>query len=190
LPTSLVVKNGSKILSRISGGVAHCKHHIRSGGDLAVSAGIVLIKKHIRRLECQLAARGHRIAGVDREIDNRRTQLRGIGQGGPGLCRQLPFYLDVLTQSGAQQSGGFSRHVIDVGLARLQRLLAGECEQLAGELGAAVGRFADQLGDCRVLRLVFHRVGKDVDCSRDDGQHIVEVMSDAAGQLADRIHFL
>ena len=79
---------------------------------------------------------------------------------------------------------------VDVDLTRLQRLLAGEGEQVPGQVGAAIGGFVDHLGDSRELRIVRDAFGQDSDGAGDDGQNIVEVMRDAAGQLADRLHLL
>ncbi len=89
-----------------------------------------------------------------------------------------------------QQLGGFHRQCIDVDLARLQRLLAGKGEQMLGQLRAALGGIVDQLGDRGELRPVGDRVAENADGAGDDGQDVVEVVGDAAGQLADRVHFL
>ena len=71
-----------------------------------------------------------------------------------------------------------------------QRLLAGEREQMLGEIGAARRGLVDHPRDGGKLRLVLDRVGQDFDRSGDDGQDIVEVVRDAAGELADRFHLL
>ena len=57
-------------------------------------------------------------------------------------------------------------------------------------LRAALGGFVDQLGDRGEFGLVGHGVGEDADRAGDDGQYVVEVVGDAAGQLADGVHFL
>ena len=38
--------------------------------------------------------------------------------------------------------------------------------------------------------LSFDRIGQDLDRAGDDGEDVVEVMGDAAGELADRFHLL
>ena len=100
------------------------------------------------------------------------------------------FDLDLLAQRRPQQLGGIDHQRIDVDLARLQRLLAGEGQQMLGQIGAARGGFVDHLGDRGELRLVLDRVGEDLDRSGDHGQDIVEVVRDAAGELAERFHLL
>src|SRR6185369_3104533 len=89
-----------------------------------------------------------------------------------------------------QQLGGLERQRIDVDLARLERLLAGKGEQVLGQLRAALGGVVDQLGDGGELGTVGYRVREDADRAGDDGQHVVEIVGDAAGQLADGVHFL
>ena len=94
----------------------------------------------------------------------------------------------MLAQRGPQQLGGVDDQRIDVDFARLQRLLAGEREEMLGEVGAACGGVVDHPGDGRELRLLFDRVGQDFDGAGDDRQDIVEIVRDAAGELAEGFH--
>ena len=52
------------------------------------------------------------------------------------------------------------------------------------------GGLVDHPRDGGELRLVLDGVGQDFDRAGDDGQDIVEIMRDAAGELADRFHLL
>ncbi|MGY4372018.1 hypothetical protein ACVW1A_008083 [Bradyrhizobium sp. LB1.3] len=79
---------------------------------------------------------------------------------------------------------------VDVDFARLERLLAGEGEQMLGQLRAAFGGIVDQLGDGGEFGTVSDRIRQNADRAGDDGQHIVEVVRDTAGQLTDGIHLL
>ena len=71
-----------------------------------------------------------------------------------------------------------------------QRLAAREGKQLAHQIGGAIGVLLDvhDVGEGRIGRAVLgeQQIGE----ADDGGQHIVEVMRDAAGQLADRLHLL
>ena len=107
------------------------------------------------------------------------------GQASP-LRVGLDF--DVPAENRRQQSHGFADEFVDVDFGRLQRLLAGERQQADGEICPPVGRIADQLGDRRQVRNILDAVGQDFDRTRDHGQHVVEVMGDAAGQLPERFH--
>ncbi|MNY47610.1 hypothetical protein D3C86_1828930 [compost metagenome] len=81
---------------------------------------------------------------------------------------------------------------IDVHRPRIERLLTGEGEQAMGQRGGAHGRVQRRVGI--ELNLVGARVGDtfldQFQASDDAGQQVVEVMGDAAGQLAQRVHFL
>ncbi len=74
--------------------------------------------------------------------------------------------------------------------ARIERLAAREGEQLAGELGGAVGRVRN--GVDVAAAPVFGEIAPSRRSRRraDDRQEIVEVMGDAAGELADALHLL
>ena len=94
--------------------------------------------------------------------------------------------VDLLAERRMQQLCGLERQCVDVDFARLQRLLAGEGEQMLGQLRAALGGVVDQLGDGGELGTVSDGVRQNADRAGDDGQHIVEVVRDTAGQLTDR----
>jgi hypothetical protein len=79
--------------------------------------------------------------------------------------------------------------LVDVGRARQQRLAAPEREQPPGEIGAALGGGAHRLGE-RPQRVALDLVRQHVGIEQDRGQHVVEVVRNAAGELADRFHAL
>ena len=166
--------------------------------DLDIVAGIAGADRdgfadaehHIARRQRQPAPIRHRVAGVDREVEQRRGELPAVGEGQPDVAVELPHDLDLLVEGRQQQLCELFEQGVDVDLGRLQRLLARKGEQARGQGGAAVGRLADQLGDGRKRRVVLHGVGEDLDRARDHGEHVVEFVRDAAGELADRLHLL
>ena len=72
----------------------------------------------------------------------------------------------------------------------MQHLLAAEGQQLPDERGSAIGGFADMVKrgsqSFILLRFLLHQLA----VAFDDGQQIIEVVSDAAGQGADGFHLL
>ena len=62
-------------------------------------------------------------------------------------------------------------------------------EQLPGQLFAAIGGGADRLDRLHVLRLAQPAL-QDLRVAGNDHQQIVEVVGDAAGELAERLHLL
>ena len=150
--------------------------------------GIVLIEHDGAGLDDQLAAVRHGVAGVEGEIEDRGGQLIGIDDGQAYFVRENRFDLDVLAERSLQQFRGIDDQRIDVGFLRFERLLACERQQLLGEVGAARRRFVDHLRDGGELRLALDGVGQDFDRSGDHGQDVVEVVRDAAGELAHGLH--
>ena len=95
-----------------------------------------------------------------------------------------------LPTSRARQHAQIGEHVGQVQHFGPQRLLAREGQQLPHQRGGAVGVLLDvhDVREGRVRRAV---VGQQQVGRHDDGgQHVVEVVRDAAGKLADRLHLL
>ncbi len=104
--------------------------------------------------------------------------------------RQHRFDFDLFAERRPQQPRGIDDQGVDVGAARLQRLTAGEGQQMLGQVGAPRGRGGDQVGDLGEMGALLDRVAEDFDGSGDHGQDVVEVVRDAAGELADGLHLL
>ena len=80
---------------------------------------------------------------------------------------------------------------VEVDALGKQRLGAGEGKQTAGQRGGARRAFH------RIVEVHHHlapgtveAAEREVDPADDDGEHVVEVVRDAAGELADRLHLL
>ena len=98
--------------------------------------------------------------------------------------------LDRLADQPAQQHLQFRQHVVELQRLRAQRLAAREGEQLAHEARRAIGVLLD-LHDVLEGRIGRPVIGEQqIGIADDRGQHVVEVMRDAAGELADRLHLL
>ena len=100
------------------------------------------------------------------------------------------FDLDLLAERRAQQFGDVEHGAVDVDIARLQRLPAGEGQQMLDQFAAAFRGLVDQLGGLLQRRPVGKPGHQRLGGAGDDGQHVVEVVRDAAGELADRIELL
>ena len=171
-------------------GIADGDHHEQPGLDLAVGGSRGFVERHVGGRNRELAAAAHGIARIDREIDDGRRKLRGIGQHAPGVGCERRLDLDVLAEHRREQLGGLRHEAVDLDLARLQRLAPCESQKLRGDRRAAHRRVVDQLGDRGKLWPVHQAFLQDLDRTGDDGQHVVQVVGDAAGELADRIHLL
>ena len=98
--------------------------------------------------------------------------------------------LDALAEGWTKQLGGIEDQPVHVGRLRLQRLLTGEGKQLPNEVGATPCGFVDHPRNRCKLRRMSDRVGEDLDGPGDDGKDVVEVVSDAAGEVTDRVELL
>src|SRR5262249_32284726 len=73
---------------------------------------------------------------------------------------------------------------------RLERLTAGEGQKLRGELGSALDRLGDRVGLAPFALFREVAAAQEIGRGTNDGQKIVEIMRDAAGELTDRFHLL
>ncbi len=98
--------------------------------------------------------------------------------------------LDLLADQPAQQHGEVGQRVAEVEHLRPQRLPARERQQLPHQRRGARRVLLDlhDVLERRIGRLV--RVQQEVVRHHDGGEHVVEVVRDAAGELADRLHLL
>ena len=70
-------------------------------------------------------------------------------------------------------------------------MLAGERQQALHQRGGALGGLARRIEQALDARIVVADAARGhVDVAEDDGQHVVEVVRDAARQPADRLHLL
>ena len=165
-------------------GVRHGQHHVVAGRHLGVPARVVLVQHLVGNLDRQPAAAGHGVAGVQGEVQQRALDLRRVGHGGPQARRVHDADLDVLAQRPLQQVRHVGQQRGEVDRHGRERLLARERQQLLGQRGAALGR-PDRPIEPRqhgAVRLQ-HGVGH-FQIAQDDRQQVVEVVRDAAGQLA------
>ena len=84
LPTSLVVKNGSKMRGRISGAMPQPVSVTRQadeapGRGLGIAVGAAGVHVHGRGVDDQPAAVGHGVAGVDGQVHQHLLDHAGVG---------------------------------------------------------------------------------------------------------------
>ena len=85
---------------------------------------------------------------------------------------------------------GAADEIVELHHAWLQHLLPAERQQLARERRCALASRADRLDVVRCDPVGTRVREQQVAGTDDDGEQIVEVVSNAAGQLADRFHLL
>src|SRR6478752_4668912 len=138
----------------------------------------------------QQTAAGHRVPGVDRQVHHDLLELRRIGADDHGLRAEDRLEPDVLADQASQQAVHPLDDVTQVDVVGLERLAPAERKQLAGQVacpdrGVADGGHLLPAGVASV-ELALQQVAV-----ADHRRHqVVEVVRDAAGELADGLHLL
>ena len=109
-----------------------------------------------------------------------------------GCAGDVELDPDPLVERAAQHVGQRAEHRGDVDRRRLQHLAAREREQLAGQLGAAPRRpqcrgDGDELRAAGLVAGQRRQVLEHLQVALDHRQQVVEVVGDAAGELADAL---
>ena len=175
-------------------GVGDRQHHVLARQHLDLRRGVALIEMHVCGFDSELAALGHGVARVDGEIENCDFQLVRIGVGAPEPACQDRFDGDLFAQCPPQQIGHAGDETTNIQGFRLEWLLARERQQsLRQRFGAPraahciVGRSLAAVD----IQPLFSQVSlQRFEIADDDGQEIVEVMGNAARELADAFHLL
>ena len=133
-PIGLVVKNGSKTFSRVSGDMPTPVSptqttDVVAGVDLLLAEPLLRLDDLVGRGDRERAALGHRIAGVDREVQDRILELVGIRQRRARPRGQVDRKPDLLAQRPAQQLLHAADQLIDVDRLGIERLAPGERQQ-------------------------------------------------------------
>ena len=126
----------------------------------------------------------HGIARIDGEIEQRRFELARVEPHGPQIIGKIERHLDAFRHAATNPALGSLQNAVDVQRLRVERLPAGESEQLAGQAGAAIDRMANGLVHPADALEVGPALGQ-FQVAGNDGEKIVEVVGDAAGELSD-----
>ncbi len=152
--------------------------------------GVARVEVDVGGFDREPAALRHRVAGVDHEIHQHLLDLTRVGAHPPQVRRGDGDERDVLADEPPQHAVHFSHDDVEVQDLGLEHLAAAVGEQLAGEPGRPLRRLAD------LFHIAAHRVpGRQVAqqqlrVAEDRREQVVEVVRDAAGELAHRLHFL
>lgn len=182
---------GHDVGGHAGAGVGDAQAQVGAFGQV-VGAGGGGVEPVVAGLQLDAAALGHGVAGVDAQIEQGVFQLADVDEGGPGISGAGGFDLDAGAGGALDEFGHAVHQGVDVGGARFQGLPAREGQQTLGEDGGAFGRALGgdhvfvhigqaALGDAAVHQ--FQRAG-------DAGEQVVEVVGQAAGELANGFHFL
>ena len=165
------------------------QHVVRRRHALGVIA-LAFARGHIGGAHVQPAAVRHGVARIDREIDDHLLELRDVDLDRPQVAAVHDLEGDLLADQPPQQHVEIAQHLAEIEHLRAQRLLARECQQMPHQARRPVGVLLDlhDVLERRIGRLV--RIEQEIGRHHDGGQHVVEIVRDAAGKLADQFHLL
>ena len=157
--------------------------------DMTAGASLVAGRNVMRRNRDDAAA-GHGVARVDDEIDQRRFEFGDVDHDRPDAPADVELQRHRAADAGIEHFAHRVDAFGDIDDLRVDALPPRECQQLAGEGGAALGRRFDRRQRPLALGIVANHFPQRVKTAADDHQEIVEIMGDAAGQLAERVELL
>ena len=171
-------------------GIRDRDDRVLAGNDLGRRIDVGLVQRGVRRLDGELSALRHGVPRVDGEIEDRALQLVLVGLDRPQARRKHALELDLLAERPVQELRHVPDENVEVERLRLERLSPREGEQAAGQPRRALGAL-ERHGDAAIdSRFVAPAPPDDVETADDEGEEIVEVVRDAPGELADRLHLL
>ena len=178
---------GQDVLGDAHPGVGQAEGH-----ELADQIGVRIarLQDDVLAGDGEVAAIGHGVSRVDRQVDQGQLELVGVHLDRPQVGRKRDRQPAAIAQRLGQDvperldaAGG-----VDDGPA--ERLAPGERQQLAGERRAAGGRGLDHRRSLPDLGLAGGCPLEQLRLPPDDHQKVVEVVRDAAGELAQRLQLL
>ena len=164
------------------------EHHEISRRDVLVPVEIGAVDKHVVGFNRQLAASRHRVACVDDEVDQHLHHLHRIDADLPQVGARQRGQLDVFVDQPDQHAARVGDQLVQIDHARLDDLLTREGQELTREVrGLRRGRF-----DVLEVRRAAARTAEaqQFQRSENDGQQVVEIVRDTAGEAADGFHLL
>jgi len=110
-------------------GVTYAKKDILPGRHLVIVAAVVAVQEGVEGFDGKLSATGHRISGVDCQIDNRRFELRVIDVHGPKPSGADGLDLYAFTQGALNELNDVGDESVHIERFWIERLASREGKQ-------------------------------------------------------------
>ena len=149
------------------------------------------LHRHRRGFQGQATAARHGVARIDHEVQNDLSELAGIDLGMHAFAAlEIALHGNVFAQQAQERPLEIRQQRVHIHDRRRKRMFAAEREKLAGQRGGARRGPADLADVLRHLAFRFQFVEQEITVTKNGGEKIIEVVRDAAGELAKRFHFL
>ena len=137
-----------------------------------------------------MAAFGHGVARVEDQVHQRQLELVFVRERVPDVVRDAPVDLDQAAERVLEQALERLDEARRRDRGGLELLPPGEGEQALDQLGALFGRAAGHGDELLLFGVERHALFDESESAEHRGEQIVEIVGDAAGELADRVHLL
>src|ERR1700733_2512790 len=170
--------------------VGHRDHHILPRRQILILANILVVEGGVAGLGSQPAFTVHRVAGVDRKVQNRILELIRIDEAIPETASDHRLDLDLPAERATKHLIHAFDQTPGVHHPRFQRLAPCESEQLRGKFRSARNAGQRALDPHLGPGIAGDVLAEQLQVSADHLQQIVEVVGDAACELANRLQLL
>jgi hypothetical protein len=116
--------------------------------------------------------------------------LAGIGPGDPEIIREFHLNLDLLAYHVFQKVHLLLCELIQIGIAGLENLAPGKCQELARQAGGPVRLRSNLLEFFLEAAARFCFLNSHVGPAHDGPDHVVEIVGHSAGKSSDRFKSL
>ena len=165
--------------------------HVMARLRVGVAGGVGAVESDVRGLDEQPAAGRHGVAGVHGEIEHGALELVGVRFGPPQPLRQRRLDPHRRAQGAVEQLRHARHQAVHVHRLRGERLAAREGEEARGERRRPPRPAHRVDGRAPQPRRVLGQVPlQDLQVADHHLEQVVEVVRDAAGELAHRLHLL
>ena len=170
---------------------AHLLGHPRAGVREEQRAGA---RRRRRQLIDEPAARGHRVDGVDDEVDEDLAQLRGVAARVQSRASHLDRHVvaqaaraRVVLPARARDLDGVAQKLAHVRPPRAPRPGVWRAkERMRRTVAAASSAAVRMMSSPRATSSSRGRAAQELRAAEDGGERVVEVVRDARGELAER----
>ena len=170
--------------------IGHRDHHILPRRQIVMLADILVVEEGIAGFDRQPAFAVHRVAGVDRKVQNRILQLIRVDEAIPQPTGDYRLDLDLPAEGATKHLIHVFDQAAGVHHPRLQRLSPREGKQLGGKFRSARDTREGALDPHLGPGIAGDIFAEQLQVSADNLQQVVEVVSNAASELPDRLQLL
>src|SRR2546426_4444626 len=158
--------------------------------EIKAEVGRGSFKMDVSGLDLKPAAIRHRVEGIDNKIHQHLFDLTSIRLDAPEVFAQMEDHVDVVAGERLEHHVHVSDDRVQVEYPGLKNLFAPERQELPRHRSRFLRSVVDQKQLGTHGMVIGQAAEQNFASPDDDGQKVVEIMSDTAGQSSNRFHFM